>query len=337
MGRQGITAGGNFIRDYTRIIDDYPEQETLANILAMDSSNGGAPYNVLKNLSKMGVNFPLSAIGIIGNDETGKEIVNDCTRHHIDTRGILLTDQAGTSFTDVMVVRNTGKRTFFHYRGANAMLASGHFDFNPVNSKIFHLGYLLLLDTLDQSDFNGRTQASIVLEKAMKAGLTVSVDLVSVNTPSFKDVVLPSLPYIDYLFLNEFEAEKLTGISSTAKNHIIPEKAIEACEKILDLGVNNTVVLHFPEGAIARSRNSTNIMGSVIFPPDKIAGTTGAGDAFAAGYLYGIHENLTERECLRTGVCVAASSLAHETCSEGILQLENCLALGDQYGFRKLE
>jgi sugar/nucleoside kinase (ribokinase family) len=336
MERSGITAGGNFIRDYTRIIDDYPKEETLANILAQDSSNGGAAYNVLKNLSKMGVPFPLSAIGCIGNDESGKEILNDCNFHHIDTTGMVITDQAGTSYTDVMVVRKTGKRTFFHYRGANARLAPEHFDFNHVNAKIFHLGYLLLLDTLDQFDNKGRTLGSYVLEKAMQAGLMVTVDLVSVNTDAFNEVILPSLPFIDYLFLNDFEAGKLTGININLKEHIHIEKAIEACDQILDYGVNNSVILHFPEGAIARSRNSTHMLGSVQYPADQIAGTTGAGDAFASGYLYGIHENLPERECLRMGASVAASSLCHETCSEGIHSLEVCLAHAEQYGFRKL-
>ena len=337
MERTGIIAGGNFIRDYTRVIDDYPDQETLANILSLDSSNGGAAYNVLKNLSIMGARFPLTGIGMIGNDDAGKEILNDCAAHHIITSGLIKSRQAGTSFTDVMVVKKTGKRTFFHYRGANALLAPEHFDFSQYNAKFFHLGYILLLDTLDTFDSEGRTLASRLLEKASRSGLIVSVDLVSVNNTNFENIVLPSLPYIDYLFLNEIEAHKLTGINPVKNGQVNIMTIIEIADKILDLGVNNSVVIHFPDGAIARTRNSTQIHGSVLFPNDKITGTTGAGDAFASGFLYGIHENFTLRECLHTGVCVAASCLGHETCSGGILPLDQCIALGSHYGFRQLE
>ncbi|MDA0811743.1 MAG: hypothetical protein O3C21_05050, partial [Verrucomicrobia bacterium] len=49
--RNGILAGGNFIVDHVKVVDHYPEQEMLASILSESMSNGGGPYNVLKDLS----------------------------------------------------------------------------------------------------------------------------------------------------------------------------------------------------------------------------------------------------------------------------------------------
>ena len=66
--RKGITGAGNWILDWTKTIDVYPQQDTLANILSQESNNGGAAYNVLKDLSRLGAPFPLRAIGLIGND-----------------------------------------------------------------------------------------------------------------------------------------------------------------------------------------------------------------------------------------------------------------------------
>jgi sugar/nucleoside kinase (ribokinase family) len=74
---------------------------------------------------------------------------------------------------------------------------------------------------------------------------------------------------------------------------------------------------------------------SVKVPPVNIAGTAGAGDAFAAGVLYGIHENWPMARSLKLGVCAAAASLYHPTCSESVRPLEDCLALGDQLGFHR--
>jgi len=59
--RSGILAGGNWIVDHTKIIDVYPAQHALANILAEISSNGGGPYNVLKDLVRLQAPFPLAA------------------------------------------------------------------------------------------------------------------------------------------------------------------------------------------------------------------------------------------------------------------------------------
>ncbi len=335
MDKHGIIAGGNFIRDYIRVIDQYPSEETLSNIISTDSNNGGAAYNVLKDLSKMKSGFPLYGIGMIGEDETGREIVQDCKAHGINMKGVLTTSGAGTSFTNVMISRESGKRTFFHYRGANALLAPEHFEFSLFPAKLFHLGYPLLLDSLDSFYGDNKTGASLVLEKAKEHGLIVSVDLVSVNNDRFREIVSPVFPFTDYLFMNEIEAEKLTGIRIINGNNPDLKKITEAANLLLNKGVKN-IIIHCAGGAVACSREGIEIQGSVLFPADKIEGTTGAGDALAAGFLYGLHEDLPVQECLRFGVCTACSCLTHATCSSGIGPAGKCLELGERYGFRDL-
>ena len=72
MERSGLLAAGNFIVDRFKIIDYYPREEMLASILRESSGNGGGPYNILKDLAKMGADFPLAAAGLLGDDETGE-------------------------------------------------------------------------------------------------------------------------------------------------------------------------------------------------------------------------------------------------------------------------
>jgi sugar/nucleoside kinase (ribokinase family) len=332
----GIIGGGNWIIDWTKSIDIYPEQDTLANILSQESNNGGAAYNVLKDLSRLGATFPLHGIGLIGDDEAGQFILEDCRKHGIGMAGLEVMVSASTSYTDVMLVRETGRRTFFHHRGANALLDIPHFQFKRYQARIFHLGYLLLLDRLDDFLEEGKTRAAVVLEKAKENGLITTVDLVSESRDRFKKIVSPSLPYIDYLFLNEYEASKLTGIDLTSGP--LTRSACEgALKEIFAAGVLQWVILHFPEGVIARHRDGKMIsQGSVIMPPDQFIGATGAGDAFAAGVLYGIHESWPMERCLELGVLVAASSLTHASCSEGIRPVEECLALREKYQIRQL-
>src|SRR4030095_3381896 len=67
--RTGILAGGNWIIDHVKIIDVWPEQDALANIFSRSRGTGGSPYNVLVDLAKLGVQFPLEAVGLVGDEE----------------------------------------------------------------------------------------------------------------------------------------------------------------------------------------------------------------------------------------------------------------------------
>ncbi len=335
--RQGIAAAGNWILDITKMIDVFPAQDTLANISSKSTNNGGAPYNILKDLARLKAPFPLSAIGLVGQDEAGQFIIEDCKSHQIDTSQLAALPDVGTSYTDVMLVKDTGRRTFFHYRGANALLDTGNIDFKLLKSKIFHLGYLLLLDKLDEFEDAKRTKASLLLENAKIAGFKTTIDIVSENSNRFKKVVLPSLPFVDVLFLNEYEASKITNVDLPPQK--LNQKNIrKAIKKLLDYGVNEWVVLHFPEGCVAGNRNSELIVqGSINLPGEKIIASTGAGDAFAAGVLFGIHEGWLMEKCLKSGVCTAALSLTKSGCSDGIRESEHTFNIGNQYGFRNLK
>src|SRR5579871_5004267 len=150
--RKGLLAAGNWIIDQVKLIDVYPQPEQLANIRQQSEGTGGAPYNVLIDLAKLGAPFPLSAAGLVGKDALGAEILADCEKHKIDTRFLSATTEAPTSYTDVMTEANGGHRTFFHNRGANAYWDAKNLDFSKTKARIFHLGYLLLLDALDAPD-----------------------------------------------------------------------------------------------------------------------------------------------------------------------------------------
>ncbi len=334
--RNGILAGGNWIVDHVKVIDAWPAQDTLASILRQSSSNGGAPYNVLVDLAHLGASFPLAGIGLVGDDDNGRAILNDCRAHGIDAAQLHTMRTTATSYTDVMTVESTGRRTFFHQRGANAHLDVGHFDFGASKAKLFHLGYLLLLDTLDRI-VAGRPRACEVLLRAKAAGLRTSLDCVSEDSGRFQSIVTPALPLVDVLFANDFEAEKLTGVPLRIDGHTDASAVSLAARKLLRSGVQSWVVIHFPEAAYACDASGKGIwQPSIRVPPGDIAGAAGAGDALAAGVLFGLHEDWAMSECLRLGVCAAAASLAHPTCSEGVKSVSACLELAHRFGFNSL-
>lgn len=335
MARQGILCAGNWIIDKVKIIDKFPAtQETLVNIISESMSNGGSPYNVLKDLVKLQVGFPLYGLGLVGDDENGKYIFDDCTKNGINTDLLHKTSKAPTSYTDVMTVVTDGRRTFFHNRGTNALLDIEYFELEKCQAKILHLGYFLLLDKLDIFQEDGLTGAAHILKKAQSLGFITSADSVSEDSDRFANIVPSSLPYLDYFFLNEFEASKITGIRTTSADVVDLEGCELAARRLFDMGVNQWVVIHFTKGALAVSRTGERIFqGSVRVPTNLIKGTVGAGDAFAAGVLASIHEGIDMKEALKAGVCTSSTCILDPGCSKGIKPMQEALAFGEAYDF----
>ncbi|HEX7898731.1 MAG TPA: carbohydrate kinase family protein [Planctomycetota bacterium] len=305
LGRQGITCAGNWIVDRVKLIDAWPQEERLANVLSETRGGGGGAHNVCIGLARMGAPFPLRAVGVVGDDEDGRWLLTEAFHNTVDITGLHKTKEASTSYTDVMTVKGTGRRTFFHSRGANKLLRPQHLELGP--SKILHLAYLLLLDGIDAA-------AAQVLQRARAAGVKTSIDLVSADRESYKRVVLPALEHVDYLFLNDFEAGECAERELRKKDGTLDRDAVR--EAAVALRRDNLVIIHMPEGAFAASRE-----GEVWVPAkpvEKVVSTVGAGDAFAAGTLYGLHEGWPVQQAMDLGHLAAAACLGHETTTGGL-------------------
>jgi len=336
LARRGLLAGGNWIIDQVKIIDVYPQPESLGNVRSQSQGTGGAPYNVLIDLARSGAPFPLFGAGLVGQDELGQHILADCRQHKIDARQLATTAKAPTSYTDVMTEQSGGRRTFFHARGANALWNGADLDFKKSKARIFHLGYLLLLDSLDAPDAKFGTKAARLLAAARAAGLKTSIDVVSEDSDRFTQIVGPALQHVDYCIFNEIEAGKTAGFKIRQADGRLDTVALRhAAGALLQKGVREVVVVHFPEGAFARTRKGDDVWQSALkLPPKYIAGTAGAGDAFCAGALLGLHEGWELQRCLLTGVCIAAASLSDATCTAGVKGLSASLALAKKFGLR---
>ena len=147
MDRRGIISVGNWLVDCVKFIDAFPSKGNLTNISEVRKGLGGCAHNVLVDLAKLQTGLPLYAGGCIGDDEYGKMVLDAIQNHGLDASNMVVVDTVETSYTDVMQeVGGTATRTFFHYRGANAALSPEMVLSASSPARIFHLGYLLLLD-----------------------------------------------------------------------------------------------------------------------------------------------------------------------------------------------
>ena len=147
LNRKGILALGNLLVDRTLVISDYPKESMLATISDIALHCGGGCTNVLFNLAKLDKNLPLFLSGAVGKDVEGQFILQQAKAHQVNIDAVLEA-ALPTSFTDVMINKQTGERTFFHYVGAMSLYGQKQILTINNQAKIAHIAYLPLLPAL---------------------------------------------------------------------------------------------------------------------------------------------------------------------------------------------
>ena len=95
------------------------------------------------------------------------------------------------------------------------------------------------------------------------------------------------------------------------------------------------VVVHFPGGAVAITKDKEELLvPSVAIPAKEIVGTNGAGDAFAAGILYGLHEDWPLAEIINLGHAAAAASVRSLGTTDAGMSWQECVELASTWGWR---
>ena len=339
--RRGIACAGNWIIDHVYICDIWPQEEALANVLEEARGTGGSAYNCTIDLARFGrprggKAIPVEALGLTGRDADGEFIHENCRRLGIDASALAATDKAPTSYTLVIVAKATGRRTFFHNRGANALFAPANVPVDTLKARLFHLGYLLLLDKFDEPDARFGTKAARLLATLQKEGIETSIDVVSEDSRRFPRIVKPALRYADYAILNEFEAGRTTGHDLKPGGRPDPKAIRASTEALLALGVRKLVCVHLPEGAYVRTSDGRECWQPALqLPPGYIRSGVGAGDAFCSGMLYGLHEGWAVEDSLKLAVTAAAVCLADPTCTGAACSLGKTLKLAGKYPLQK--
>ncbi len=334
MGK-GICVAGNLIVDITYPIERWPREGELTTVTdGIANSTGGAVCNVIVDLAKLDGELPLSALGVIGEDSEGDFILEELGKHeNIDLSLLKRQKEKKTSFTAVMSDNQTKARTFFQYRGANSVFDESCIDWDKIDAELLHVGYILLLDALDEPDTEYGTKMAKLLAEAQRRGLKTSIDVVTETGDRFQTLVPPALRYTDYCVINELEAQQITGVLlRDEKEKLYPENMETALRKMKELGVSTWAVIHCPEGGWGLDETDRFVqVDSLHLPKGYIKGTVGAGDAFCAGVLYGAQKKQSLEESILLGTCAAAASLACPGATEGMMSAEQVLRLAEQY------
>ena len=304
MAGKAIAVAGNIIVDTIKKIDAYPDKLELTAIRSINRALGGLACNVGIALARLDPALPVLVIGFAGDDENGELVRGEFARYpSLDTR--FVRRKGITSFTDVMTVESTGERTFFTYKGADSCLTPERVAEAPLEEcGILHIGYHLLLDGMDAPDPEYGTCMARALHEAQQRGVETSLDVVSEKGDRFKKLVPPSLPYVDHLAVNEYEASQITSVPLMENGRLLHENLPRALRVLREMGVRKRIVIHTP--------------------------------SLAAGLLYETLRGSPLETAMRTANAVAACSLSEPGSTEGIPSLAEALSLYDKLPLQEI-
>jgi len=277
-------------------------------------SPGGSAANTLYGLAKLGVSGGF--VGVIGDDEAGRLILKDFGKVGINT-GQIRVKQVKTG-TTLCLADKRGRRAIYVSPGANSLLESDDIE----------LDYIRKAEILHLSSFAGERQLEI--QKQLMERIPASVKVSFAPGSMYAARGLADLSAIikstHIIFLNRMELEELTG-----------EEFQKGAQSCLRQGCQ-IVVVTLGEG-IKRKVNSaacyivaTGGQEYIIEAKrvKRVAGdTTGAGDAFAAGFLFGLMKGKNLEECGYLGHIVAQFSVARPGARAGLPSLRR---LSQRYG-----
>lgn len=248
--RRGIVSGGCILVDVNKSIDHYPAEERLAMIEGESAATGGPGLNLPIDLTKLGAPFPVEVVGVVGDDLHGQLVRDVCRKASIGTEGLGVLPGVRTSYTDVMIVKENGRRTFFHHQGANAKLLPAQFDFSRTQARILHIGSPGMHEAMDRPTATGNGFTD-VLTRARAAGLRTNMEMVTLPPDRTRALVGPCLPLLDTIVINELEAAALAEIDTHRDGAPDFDRTEAAARRLLELGVSQLAVVHFPAGCVA--------------------------------------------------------------------------------------
>lgn len=335
MERKGFLTAGTWCLDRNMTIDGWPREDTVGVVTGIELSGGGNGCNFACDMARLDPTVPLETQGIVGNDAAGSFLRQVCRDYGMDPDGLKVLADAQTMTTDAYQSTASGQRTHILTPGTANVLTPDHFDFSVTSARFLHLGLPGIHPVMDApwgDDPNGWVT---VLRCARAEGLETDMELVTIAPERLRAIVAPCLPYLSALVVNDFEIGAITGVGTIHEGRTLVDGVKAAARAALGQGAMDVVVVHFTMGAVLVRRGGAAIhVPSVDLPESAIVGANGAGDAFSAGFFYGLHSGWDDADCLRMAHAAAAQSLTGLGTYTAMKSADVCLARAEARGWR---
>lgn len=262
-----IVVLGNFVVDIIgKPIDRLPERGRLSMIDTLETHVGGNGPNTSGALGRLGADVAVG--GRVGDDLYGRFLTEQLEDWGVDTRPVVRDAVAATGLT-LVAVDGSGERSFIHHLGANADFSPADVDWNSLGTpQHVHLASYFILP-----QFGGGAAVEF-LAAARSRGATTSLDVCWDRSGAWMEQLRPCLPHLDFLMPSEEEAQQLTGRT----------EPVEIVHALRDAGARTVVLKLGEQGCLFAGEEGLIRLSALSV---AVRETTGAGDCFIAGFLFG--------------------------------------------------
>jgi adenosine kinase len=287
LSHHGMTKGGMALIDEARALSIYQEMGPAVEM------SGGSAANTIVGIANLGARA--AYVGKVRDDQIGRLYTHDIRAAQVtfETRPALDGPATGCSY---ILVTPDGERTMNTYLGAAQELTSGDIDAAQVAaSAILYLeGYLWDPKNAKEAFVKAST---IAHDAGRQVALTLS-DSFCVDRYRGEFLDLMRNGTVDLIFANEAELHALYQTSD-----------FDTALKQLRVDAKLGVVTRSEKGCVVASKDG--VAAVPAFPIDRMVDTTGAGDLFAAGFLFGLVRGAGHENAGRLGALAAAEVIQH--------------------------
>jgi sugar/nucleoside kinase (ribokinase family) len=274
---------------------------------------GGCAANVAVDLAKMGLRSAVA--GRVGGDVFGRVVADMLREAGVDATALRVSPQADTSQTLIVNVAGQDRR-FIHTFGANAEFGAADIPLDlATRCRALYVGGYLLMPRVVPDEL------APLFAAARKAGAKTVLDVVTPGPADYRPRLDRLLPHVDVFLPNNHEAQLITGEAD-------PVKQAEIFHR---MGAGTAVVTMGGEGAVLVS-DGVRLRAGVFSVP--VVDASGGGDAFDAGYLYGLLHGLEAADCLRVASALGASCVRAVGTTPGVFTRPECEAFLGEHALR---
>jgi sugar/nucleoside kinase (ribokinase family) len=299
-----VTCLGIIVADViAKTVNSLPQEGKLDLIEQLELHLGGCASNTAVDLQKIGIET--AVIGKVGNDGFGTFVINEMKRNGVNVKGVVESNGSATS-ASVVSINSDGERSFLHHLGANAEFSNSDIDFSIIdNSKILFIAGSLLMPSFDGDP------AAAVLKKTKDSGIVTVMDTAWDSTGKWMQKIKPCLPFIDYFIPSFEEAAMISG-----KNN-----PVDIADLFISEGVKTAVIKMGSKGCYIKNCTGEQYF-IEAFKNIKAIDTTGAGDAFVAGFITGIAKGWDLKTCGTFANAAGACCVMSIGATSGIKKLD---------------
>ncbi len=294
-------------------VDHLPDKGKLELVDSIGLYSGGCATSASIDLSIIG--RKVAILGKIGGDGFGSFMKNSLETSQVNTDGLVISPDEGTS-ASLVIVNPDGERSFLHALGTNATFSEKDIDYGIIkDSEIVFVAGTMLMPAFDGED------CALFLSKCKQMGKTTALDTAWDSKGRWMKVLEPCMKYIDYFLPSYEEAVELSGKTD-------PE---EIADVFLSMGPHTVVIKLGKQGCLLKSNATKENFSVPTFSRVKAVDTTGAGDAFCAGFLAALSAGRSMYDCCVFANAVGTHCVMAKGASTGIRPEEEILKFIKDY------